>query len=257
MNNEIRKRLPQFYKNLNGKTAIITNDIDSLMSFYFLKQKFDTIYINGFYNFNALYLSIPSQKDMFGIDLDSLELPTFSNHITHFYRNDSAVNLNNIFDIKYHQKFPLSTTMLILSLYDFDLESFSDEQLKIILSIDAGFKGYYTRNEFFKDIYLEWLDKLDIRFLEDRILKQMTSEEFYNIMRKYNLMGMITIKEKGFLNSNIDLGNISEVFNDEIDLPIYPFCKQEVYQYEVVNPNQQAIPDKEDIFQWLGPKKMF
>ena len=246
MDIEITARLPQWYSNLDNKSAIITGDIDSLMGYYMLRQRFD-IYINGFYDFNALYLADTNEKDMFGVDLDSLHIPSFGNHITHFHKNYNAVNLNNIFDIKYHQKFPFSTTLLVLALYGFGLESFSDEQLKIVLAIDCGFKGYYSK-PYFKEVYIEWLDKLDIRFLEDRVLSTTTKEELYNVIQEYNLAGNIRVDTDGYLQTDIDLDAIGKIFDDRIDLPIYPFQQVQKYQYEVINPYDQSIPNKKDIF---------
>jgi len=132
MKREIKEKLPQWYKDLSGKDVIITGDIDSLMGYYFLKQKFGCN-IRGFYDFKATYFTSDNRRNLFGIDLDSLKNKTFGNHLTHFYKNSNAINLNNILKLKYYQKYPLSTTILILSLYDFDIESFTDEQLKVLL----------------------------------------------------------------------------------------------------------------------------
>lgn len=247
MNIEIRDKLSPWYKNLDGKNSILTGDFDSLFGHHLIKKKFD-IDVKGFYNFKSIYFTDGDRKNTFGIDMDTMGGKTFGNHLTHFYKNTNAINLNNyVGNIKYYQKYPFSTVMLILSLYDFDMESMTDEQLKIILAIDVGFKGYYTDKQFFKDVYLKWLDRLDIRFLEDRILKKTTRKEMYDIILKYNLNGTIRIDPEGYLETNIDLEKISEVFDDIIELPTHQFNLHKSYQYRVINPNTQSVPDRDNI----------
>lgn len=245
MKQEIKDKLPQWYNDLNELDAVITNDIDSLLGYYFIKKKFPNVGVKGFYNFNEYY-NTGSKKKAFGVDLDVIRGRTFGNHITHFYKNPDAINLNNLYNIKYYQKYPLNTVLLILSLYDFDLESFTDEQLKIILAIDSAHTGYYASNEHFKNVYTTWLDRLDIRFLEDRILKNMTFADFKAIQNKYNLNGTIEVVNNK-LYTNINLGALSLALNDIIELPKDSFKKGQTYTYQIIDPMQEAIPDREDI----------
>lgn len=258
MNKDIKQNLPEWYKNLNKYSAILTGDSDSLMGYHFIKSKFPDIKVVGFFTFKSYYETKEikfDRKQLFGIDLDILQGKTFGNHLTHFYKNKDAINLNNQYCNKYYKKFPFSTTLLILSLYDFDLESFTDEQLKILLAIDSSFKGYYTNNEKFKEVYIDWLDKLDTRFLEDRILKHMTIENFRDIQQKYNLNGIIKVDDRGYLQTNIQLDELSRVFNDKIELPQHKFKLKHTYTYKIINPIYEAIPNRKYIISMAWTEK--
>lgn len=253
MNIEIKEKLPSWYKNLEGKKAILTGDIDSLMAYYFLHKLFNIV-VGGFYNFKNIYKVGTEWGKTFGIDMDTIQGHTFGNHLTHFYKNENAINLNNVVgNIKYYQKFPLSTTILICSLYDIDLESMTDEQLKIILAIDVGFKGYYS--DFFKPHYLKWLDRLGYRFLEDRILKKHTIDEMYQVIKKYGLHESIRVNAEGHLQTKIKLDEISEVFGDIIALPTDKFNLHKSYTYKVINPEYQAVPPRDEIISMAWTKK--
>ncbi len=176
MKREIKEKLPQWYNEINPKRdkLMLTNDIDSLFGCWLLKQLFG-IEIKSFYDFRSIYFADGIRKGFIGVDLDSCQGRTFGNHIT-YYKNPEAINLNNIFDIKYYQKYPFNTVILISWLYNIDIKKWTDEQLQVLLAIDSAYKGYYTKNSRFKKVYTDWLDKLDYRFLEDRILKKMTKK---------------------------------------------------------------------------------
>ncbi len=151
MNIKIRERLPDWYLKINPEKdkLMLTNDIDSLMGCSILRQLFD-MEIKSFYDFKSIYFADGiERKGFIGIDLDTCKGRTFGNHLT-YYPNANAINLNNVFNLKYYQKYPFSTTMLICWLYNIDIEKWTDEQLQVLLSIDTSFKGYYIDNSHFK-----------------------------------------------------------------------------------------------------------
>lgn len=256
MKKEIKEKLPNWYKNLDGMGSIMTADLDSLLGHYFIGKKFN-INCSAFFDFNSISFSEDKRGKMFGIDLDIVSNgKTFGNHITHFYKNESAINLNNyVGNIKYYQKYPLSTVLLILSLYNFDMESMTDEQLKIIYCIDASYGGWYTDVEMFRNSYNNWLNRLGIRFLEDRLLKNMTKSDWNNIRKKYNLNSGIYVDEDGYLKTNIKLDEISKVFNDKIELPKEKFHLHKSYEYLTINPSKQAIPPRDKIISMAWTRK--
>ena len=87
MEDKTKEMLPDWYKNLNEYNAIITNDIDSLLSYYLIKKVFPDVKISGFYNFKSYYHTANSNnKKLFGIDMDTIKGKTFGNHITYFLR---------------------------------------------------------------------------------------------------------------------------------------------------------------------------
>ncbi len=225
MNIKIRERLPDWYLKINPEKdkLMLTNDIDSLMGCSILRQLFD-MEIKSFYDFKSIYFA------------DGIER--------------KAINLNNIFDIKYYQKYPFNTVILISWLYNIDIEKWTDEQLQVLLSIDTSFKGYYIDNSHFKKVYTDWLDKLDYRFLEDRILKKMTKKDFAQIQRRYRLSGYIKIGKNGRLKTNIDLKKLNTLFSDiiHIELPQDKFKKGRDFTLKQVNPATETVVPQELIF---------
>ena len=253
MKREIKEKLPQWYLKINPEKdkLMLTDDIDSLLSCCLLKQLFD-IEIKSFYDFKALYFADGIERKHFiGVDLDTCNNKSrvFGNHIT-YYKNTNAINLNNIFDIKYYQKYPFSTVLLICFLYNIDISKWTDEQLKVILAIDSAFKGYYSANNHFKKVYTNWLDKLGYRFLEDRILSKMTMKDFAQIQRRYRLSGYIKIGKNGRLKTNIDLDKLNNLFNDiiHIKLPQDKFKKGRDFTLKQVNPVIETVPPEKLIF---------
>lgn len=251
MNIKIRERLPDWYLKINPDRdkLMLTNDIDSLMGCSILKQLFG-VEIKSFYDFKSIYFADGTvRKGFIGVDLDSCEGRTFGNHIT-YIKNPEAINLNNIFKLKYYKKYPLNTVLLLCFLYDIDIEKWSDEQLQVLLSIDSAYKGYYTNNNRFKKVYTDWLNKLDYRFLEDRILKKMTVKDFAQIQRRYRLSGYIKIGKNGRLKTNIDLKKLNELFFDiiDIDLPSDKFIKGRDFTCLSVNPSNETVPPERLIF---------
>lgn len=246
MKQEIRDKLPTWYLNLENSKLLLTNDIDSLLSCYFLHKYFNC-QIKGFYDFKSIYfVENTERKNFIGIDLDAPQGRTIGNHMV-WYKNENSINPNNHFDYKYYKKYPLNTVLLILSLYNVDLKEFTDEQLKVLLAIDSAYKGYYADNQHFIDVYTEWLDRLELRFLENRILKHMTITEFEAIQKKHNLFGTIQAI-KGKLYTNINLGRLSLLFNDIIELPDKTFIRVRNFEYKVINPLVEEIPRQEHIF---------
>ena len=250
MNLKIKERLPDWYKNIDNTRdkLILTNDIDSLLSCSLLKQLFG-VEIKSFYNFKALYFADCKRKGFIGVDLDSCRGRIFGNHIT-YYKNPDAINLNNVFDISYYQKYPFNTVMLICFLYDIDIKKWTDEQLQVLLSIDSAYKGYYTNNLHFKKVYTNWLDRLGYRFLEDRILKSMTMKDFTQTQRKYNLNGSIKMGKSGRLKTNIKLDKLNKLFSDiiHIELPQDEFKKGRDFTLKQVNPVIETVVPQELIF---------
>lgn len=254
---EIKEKLPSWYQDINSDdTIILTDDIDALLSYYFLNKKFN-VEVAGFYNFKSIYFNNKRNKSMIGVDMETIKGRIFGNHLTNFYKNEDAINLNNYCNVdKYYKKYSLSTTILICSLYDIDLESMTDEQLKILLAVDVGFKGYYS--DFFKPYYLKWLDRLDYRFLEDRILKKHTIDEMYEVIKDYGLHEHIKVNADGKLHTKIKLDKLSDVFDDIIALPQDKFILHKNYETISINPMNQALPPKDKVLSmaWIFKNKL-
>ena len=227
MRQDIKNKLPEWYKDLEGSKLLLTDDIDSLLSCCILHKLFGCE-VKGYYDFNSIYFSSDTEINNFvGVDLDTMGGRTFGNHMV-WYKNEYSINLNNHINTRYYKKYPFSTVMLICSLYDIDIEKWTDEQLKVLLAIDSAHTGYYADSQHFVDVYTDWLDRLDFRFLEDRVLKNMSKYDFKQIQNKYNLSGTIEMI-KGKLYTNINLGRLSLLFDDIIELPTDFFMKCKDY----------------------------
>lgn len=248
MKQELREKLPTWYKDLEDCKLVLTNDLDSLLGCYLLNKYFGCE-IKSFYDFNSIYFAKDTEKKNFiGVDLDTIKGKTIGNHMV-WYKNEDSINLNNHINVKYYKKYPFNTVMLILSLYDIDITQWTDEQLKVLLSIDSAYTGYYADSQHFVDVYTDWLDKLDFRFLEDRILKDMTPAKFSReVKAKYYTNFTIRINKDGYLETDIDLDSLSKLFNDIIELPKDKFFLERSFTYEKINPMKEIVPDKENIF---------
>lgn len=123
-----------------------------------------------------------------GVDLDILQGRTFSNHKL-IYDNPKAINLNSIGG-RYIDKYPFSTVILVLYTYNVDFNKFTDEQLKLLISIDSGYLGHY--NDFFKPIHDKWLDRMGLDKIK-RILERTEKSELDKSTKR--------IKSKGYNSS--------------------------------------------------------
>lgn len=246
----IRSKLPNWHNQINPlrDKLLLTDDIDSLLSCAFLQDIFN-LEIKGFYNFNSIYFAENTKREGFmGVDLDSTAGRTLGNHIT-YYKNDDAINLNNYFSIKYYQKYPLNTALLTCWLYGVDLTAMTDEQLQVLLAIDSAFKGYYATKSHFKKVYTDWLDRLDIGFLDNRILGKMSQRDFTLIQNKYGLSNKIWVEDSQ-LQTNIELDRLNNLFSDiiQIELPNDTFVKGMDFKYLTIDPTKEKPPLQKQVF---------
>jgi hypothetical protein len=246
----------QWYKSLNTEEhkLILTDDIDSLLSCSILNNIFG-LEIGGFFDWENLYLTEEhAWLDQIYIDCDLTKGKCFGNHFT-VIENKEAINMNSIRNIKrnmYCRKYPFSTTLLILSLYEFDLSQFTEEQLKILICIDSAFQGFYTYNDFFKSIWIIWAKSMGLDIFID-LLEKMDINEFQEINKKYNLKAKIRIRKDKKIGTSLKVKELQKVFPKfNLSLNLKGLYFEEEFK---TTPYQGTCPDMENIFQGAFTKK--
>lgn len=200
---------------------VLSNDIDSLLSCLFLNKLFGWK-VNYFYDFNALYCINPSKKDKIYVDVDVVNGKAWGNHVTLVTKeqttNKQQANLNAIFRINrenYCKKYAGSTLLTILSYYDYPAFLLPREAQKIILAIDATYKGFY--DYYFQRFNYFYINNvLDMDYLFD-LQKQYSKDDFYNVIGTYNLHEKIYL-QNGKLATKIKIDELAKLFNFNKDV---------------------------------------
>ncbi len=241
LNKEIIKRLPNWINTVGQYCLCLSNDIDSLMSCYYLTlhKKWDIKY---FYDFYGLYKNhgievIPNT--CIAIDADLYSGKCFGNHLTNNINKD-AININSLCNIgrqNYYDKFAGSTLITILSILDIPIDNFTIEQQEVLLCIDTMFKSYYFNKKqatYYIDTILGYKELINI-------LEKHDVDYFYKIIDKYNLYASIDMVD-GYLRTDIKLNELNKLFGFNLELPSKEFllCKKFI--------KKTGIPAEDNIF---------
>ncbi|QWG55357.1 hypothetical protein EXW26_08045 [Bacillus mycoides] len=221
MKQDFKDKFPQWVFEEADFTVCMSDDIDSLAGATILK-KIKGWEVEHFYDFSNL--SSTDKKDQrkaVGVDIALVNGRTFDNHVTMLSSssqpNIMSANPNVIGRISrdnYTDKYAMSTTLLLWSLYDLPLPSTEDGKL-MLMSIDSSFLGYYKG---FKKVQCEWLEKLGMKemiYLQER----HKSMDFVEVKRRYDSYRKIFLNESGFLKTKMDLDGISKLLELDIILP--------------------------------------
>lgn len=231
-----KKGFKKWYKDLDNTYYIMgSDDIDSLGSTYVLNKLFG-IETKLFNSFSTLYLREDTElKDlevskMVGVDMDLAKNKCFGNHVTYVDNPDCiSLNKNIQFGCKeYFDKFAGSTLVTIMSLYDVKLDNFAEEQLEILISIDTAFKQYFFDKFMFKYYYKDILKYPE--FVD--VVSKHSKNYFYDIIKKYNLHKKIYVDEEGYMETEIKLDKLGEIFGIDLSLPKEKFKK--IYYFQDV-----------------------
>jgi hypothetical protein len=205
----------EWYKEINkeNQKLILTDDIDSLVSCSILHNKFG-IEIGGFYDFKNLYydMGLFFREDIY-IDCDTSKGKCFGNHYP-IMGNKQAINLTHRAE-PYYKKYPFSTAILLLHLYDYDFNDFTDNQIRNLLLIDSAYKGYYSNVKKFQNIWIDWAHKVNGEKLVE--VAQNTSEKWWSVKSQELLTSeKIYINGKGSLETKLPL----KIIESEIGIPL-------------------------------------
>ena len=223
MNSKIKELFPAWVNDNEEKyDLVLSDDVDSLVSCALL-NKVKGYKINYFYNFENVYdIDKESNNPAIAVDCDLVKGRCWSNHVTMLSAGDSvntkSANLNNILKISrdnYFKKFCGSTAIQIWSYYDLPLPE-TEEGKMALLAIDVGFKGHYDSR--FIKVHSKYLNMLGFPQLIE-VLERHSRDEFYDLMKKYNMMGKIKLNKNKIITTNIDVVNLQRLFNLDLSRP--------------------------------------
>lgn len=261
LKDELKQKLPQWYKDTENKYGLIlTDDIDSLLGCAILKAKMNWN-IQEVMLFNAKHNSEISidwhgvadnaTHEAIGVDFAKVNGKCFDNHVTLFNSDDTynneAINLNHIYGVNrniYGQKYNSSTALLLWSLYDLPKENLPEELMMLLLTIDSTYYSFFHNNKQFQKQNRRWLvQELDLpQFYECQT--QHKQYEFKEIAKKYGVKEKIYVKDY-HLHTNIDIDGINDLLLWDtpcwIELPSDKFYTKDFYRDITVdiknNPN--------------------
>jgi len=230
MQQELKEKFPKWCFEDKPLATTLTNDIDSLLGCT-IEQLVKGNEIHYFYDFDNVYRVSNSRKlPTLGIDLAFTNGKCWDNHVTRLHKNSKinpqSANINSILNISgdnYYDKYAGSTTLLMWSFYGLPLPQ-SKLGKMILLGIDSEFLGHYDNR--YKKVHNKYLSMLGFDELID-ILNDTTKKDYFDLLRKYKLNekngGKIFIDEKGFLQTNLPLSQLSEVLELQLELPRQSF----------------------------------
>ena len=261
---ELKEKFPVWTRTIKENPLILSDDIDSLMSYIFLRDRFNCK-VRYYYDVNGenwthrLYKQKGydygfDSKKAIAVDLALEGYRCWDNHVIKVRDTDNtnklSANLNvidNIYLDNYTNKWCVSTYITILSYYNIDISKWTRVQLAILCSIDGVY--YPFRNERFKSIATKHLKDLGYEFLVDFIENNMKYIE--EIKDKLNLDEKIKIQD-GKLTTNIKLKELSEIFKTDISLPTCTFQLRSTLTKRFTD-----VKSKENVEKYLiGDKKL-
>lgn len=260
----LKKQFPSWVKGIKENPLILSDDIDSLMSYIFLRDRFNCK-VRYYYDVNGenwthkLYKQKGydygfDTKKAICVDLALEGYRCWDNHVIKVRDTDNtnklSANLNvidNIYLDNYTDKWCVSTYITILSYYNIDISKWNREQLAILCSIDGVY--YPFRSERFKPIAAKHLKDLGYEFLIEFIENNI--EYIEQIKKEFNLDGKIKVKD-GKLTTDIKLDKLSDIFNTDISLPNYTFQLR-----STLTKRRTDVKSKENVEKYLiGDKKL-
>lgn len=251
--------LPSWIREIGNERngIILTDDIDSIISYVLLKKKYPTLTIKGFFPFDKLLMeSRETYKESIFLDCDSIvnSMKCIGNHRAPDYRDN--INFNKfVNDMTYNKKFPFSTAMTILALFysKVEIDNMSDEFIKLLITIDVGEKGYFNQGGRYKNIHIKWLEEMDLYRVID-VLENSKYQDFLDIRMKYNLIGKLRFIDDiiGYFDTDIDLKQLANDFDlDFTDI------KKETYEFKSKTDfNREFIRSLSNIKQYGKPVQL-
>ncbi|MFE7152600.1 hypothetical protein [Heyndrickxia sporothermodurans] len=248
MKKEFKEKFPQWVFEDNDFSVCLSDDLDSLVGASILKQV-KGWEIKHFYDFHNLYSMDKDKRKAVGVDIALESGMTFDNHVVRLTKSDRVNTLSanpnvveNISRENYTEKYAMSTTLLVWSLFDLPLPE-TDEGKLLLLSIDSSYKGHY--NESFRSIQNGWLKKLGFEELID-IQNKYSVGDFVEVKKKYDSSMKINLKD-GFLTTKINLDGISQILGIHIELPKQVFYVRKSFKRGTYNLQYNKRYNKEKI----------
>lgn len=224
MKQDFKNKFPQWVFEEADFTVCMSDDIDSLAGATILK-KIKGWEVEHFYDFHNL--SSTNKKDprkAVGVDIALVNGRTYDNHVTMLSSssqpNTMSANPNIIERISrdnYTNKYAMSTTLLLWSLYDIPLPSTEDGKL-MLMAIDSSYLGYYDYKSRFRETQCSWLEKMGMEEMI-HLQERHTLMDFIDVKRRYDASEKILLNDNGFLETKMNLDGINQLLELDIILP--------------------------------------
>lgn len=278
MNQEIKEKMPNWCTDVETKYQLMmSDDIDALMCYLFQKLKFgreceyfidmssDKAYEwrngqkhNGKQTLYATESATGEKKDLLALDVSiNPNTKSWDNHIVQIGKNETnyntlSANLNivkNINKTNYTDKAIVSSFITMLSYYNSPIQTWTHDQLSLLCAIDGTYqpfaKGFIKQGTYN-------LELLGFEFLVDFIKENM--QYIQEIDNKYLQKKSIWVNKDGYLETNLNLNVISDLFAYDIELPSKQFTQCGEFKSKIFN--TASFTDKKHMEEFYN-KKIF
>jgi hypothetical protein len=205
LDEKITKSLPDWWRNVDPTKyyLVLGDDMDSMLSCWYLQTKFKGLEIGGFYDFKrGLYLNkeIAVGKEAIYVDCSMLDVKCFDNHKTIFVEdNPEMVNPNKGITVPYYKKYNGSVIAFLLGLYNQDMSKYSKEQLQRLLSVDSFYKGVYNKGGRYADVNYRWFERLGLLDVLKPVTDELCEQDFVDMIDDEMLYRHFEVNEDGYI----------------------------------------------------------
>jgi hypothetical protein len=219
--------LPEWWKEIDPDKhyLVMTNDLDSLLSCWFLQRLHFGLEIGGFVDFKrGLYVNanIAEGREPIYIDCSMVSGKCFDNHRSILVdENPEMINPNKTraeLGYTYKNKYNGSTLAFLIALYGQDMSEYDEEKLTILLCIDSWYKGVYNSGGYFSNVNYNWFERLGMSDYLRPITDKLTMEDFETLIDEEVLHRKFEMSRDGYVVVSYSNG-------DRTDLPD---CKMEL-----------------------------
>ncbi|WP_455789313.1 hypothetical protein [Clostridium butyricum] len=274
---EIKEKFPCWCEDTETKFELMmSDDIDALMCYqmqklnygreveYFINSSKDRAYQNYSKTINKkgkqylYHTESATNKTKNTIVLDfsvNKNVKAWDNHVVNIRQDDEynhlSANMNiNINSSNYTKKYCISSFITMLSYYDIKIQNWEYEELICLCAIDGLYQPF--KNDRFVEQGSENIKNLGYDFLIDFIKENLSEIESFD--NKYLKNKTIWINNNGYLETNLDLNKLSEIWGYQIELPSKQFKLKRTLETEIFNVNWNTDKAK---LEELKNKKIF
>lgn len=220
--NKIKEENGWFFDENFECNVLLSDDLDSLLSFLLIHEYRPLWHIGYFFNFNNMYKKEGINEDLptVGIDLSLCSGRCISNHVTSLggsIYNKQDINLNSLCGVSlknYHEKYNLSTFLLVYSLLG--LKPRNNQECGVALSIDSAYLPYFQPKNYL-DSYIQFKYLYDILEQQDmwRFQTHTDKNKFIDAIEILDLKSKLLVDNNGNLklNMDVDLDRICRILN--------------------------------------------
>lgn len=240
MQKELKDKFPKWCEDTESKFELmVSDDIDALMCYtmqhmnygreweYFINSSKDRAY-KGYYGekkgkqyFYMTESATNKCSNTLVLDFSvNKNVKAWDNHVVRItdkdYYNKLSANANiNITKSNYGSKFCISSFITMLSYYNVNVEEWTHDEKICLCAIDGLYQPFLN-SKFIstgeKNLKLLGMDYL-IPFIKENL------REIKSFDTRYLKNKSIWVNDEDYLETNLDLDKLSEIFNCDIELP--------------------------------------